>query len=135
MSDDQYNIEDKQDLRKEIREYAEKRVELFVITISEQISLMIAHSFQRFLGFLILAAGFLFVWFALGYLLGELIGSIGGGFAISALPLLIFGFIFSKRKSKRFTEKIQAVLMSKVLENFDKEEDESDGENGEANRE
>ncbi len=123
MSNDLHTTEDKQDLKDEIHEYVEKRVELIVLTISDQISMMIAHSLQRFIGFLILVFGMLFIWFAIGYSIGEIIGSIGGGFAISALPLFIFGFIFIKRKSKRLTEKIQAGLMSKVLENFDNEED------------
>lgn len=123
MSNDLHTTEDKQGLKDEIHEYVEKRVELIVLTISDQISMMIAHSLQRFIGFLILVFGMLFIWFAIGYSIGEIIGSIGGGFAISALPLFIFGYIFIKRKSKRLTEKIQAGLMSKVLENFDNEED------------
>lgn len=130
MSNHQNTTENKQGLRKDIREYIEKRVELFVITTSEQISLMIAHSFQRFLGFLILAFGIFFLWLALGFYLGELIGNFGAGFAISSLPLLILGFIIFNHKSKRLTEKIQAGLMAKVLENFNSQENESEENNG-----
>lgn len=132
MTGEQNSKEEGQGLRKDIREYAEKRVELLLITITEQVSLIIAQSFQRFLGFLILASGLLFIWFAVGFTLGEMIGSIGGGFALSALPLLMFGFIFINRKSKRMTEKIQSALISKVLDNVAKENGESSEENGSA---
>jgi hypothetical protein len=132
MSKDLNNTEEKQNLKHEIREYAEKRFELFVLTVSEQVSLMITHAFQRFLGFLILAFGLFFLWFAVAYTLGELLGNTGGGFAISSIPFLIYGFIFINNRSKRFTEKFQAGLISKVLDNFDKERNESEENNGKA---
>lgn len=133
MAEQKDDIDDQQALKQDIREYIEKRVELITLTISEQLSLVVAHSVQRFLGMLILALAFFFLWFALSFYIGELTGSYSAGFAISSVPLFLAGFIFMKRKSKRLTETIQAGLIQKVIENFDKEKAKAKpGDNGKA---
>jgi membrane protein implicated in regulation of membrane protease activity len=106
-------------LRDDIRLYIEKRIQLISIIVSEQVSLMIAHSFQRLVGILLLAGAFLFAWIALAFYLGGLVDSVSAGFAIASVPLFILGTILFNRKSKRITERIQAELIGKVLENFD----------------
>jgi hypothetical protein len=110
---------DHKKLEDEIREYIEKRIQLISINISEQISLMIAHSFQRLFGVLVLAMAVFFVWFAIGFFLSGLLDSHSAGFALASVPLFIIGFIFLNKKSKRFTERIQAELIGKVIQNFD----------------
>lgn len=108
-------------LKKDIREYIEKRIELFSLTLAEDLSLIIAHSFQRFTGVLIFAGALLFAWFAFAFLLSDLVGNMSAGFALSSVPLFILAAVFMNRKSKSVTEKIQAELIEKMLLHFDKE--------------
>lgn len=111
--------ENQKGLTSEVRLYIEKRVELFTLTLAEQISLVAAHSIQKLIGILLLSGAAFFLWFSLGFFLGELLDSFGLGFLLAALPLLLAGFIFANQKSKKLTEKIQADLIGKVMENFD----------------
>lgn len=114
----------KDNLTGEVREYIKKRVQLLTLTISEQVSHMIADSFQRMLGMFVLSFALFFLWFAVGFFLGEVIGSISAGFAIASIPLFLLGFILMNRKSKTLTEKIQTQLISKVLDDLDIDTDE-----------
>lgn len=108
----------KSSLSGEVREYIEKRIQLLTLTISEQVSHIIADSFQRMLGMFVLIFALFFLWFAVGFFVGELIGSISAGFAIASIPLFLLGFFLMNRKSKTLTEKIQAQLISKVLDDL-----------------
>jgi len=109
----------KQSLTNDIREYIEKRIQLITFEIVEQISLIIANSFQRLLGMLLLSGAFCFLLFALAIYLGNLLNTLSAGFAIVSLPLLLGGILFFNKKSIRVTEKIQAEIIGKVLENFE----------------
>lgn len=113
------NSEDLKDVVAELRLYVEKRIELISLTISEQVSLIAAQSFQQLIGILLIAAGIFFLWFGVGYLVGDLVNNTGLGFVIASLPVLLFGFIFLKQKSSNITQSIQAELISKVMENVD----------------
>lgn len=115
------NGKKKSTITAEVREYIEKRVQLLTLTIAEQVSHIIAESFQRILGMFILSFALFFLWFAVGFLLGELLGSLSAGFAIASVPLFILGFVFMKTKSKRMTEKIQSQLISKVLDDLEED--------------
>lgn len=129
MSQKENGMDELQGVREDLREYVEKRFELLALSLSEQLSLIIAHAFQRFIGVLVLALAFITLWFGVAYFLGELIGRISAGFAISSVPLLIAGFILFNQKSTRLTERIQANLIEKVIQNFDKEKS-NPGANG-----
>jgi len=109
----------KQSLKNDIHEYIEKRIQLVTFVIAEQISLIIANSFQRLLGMLMLSGAICFLFFALAIYLGNLLNSLSAGFAIVSVPLLIGGLLFFNKKSKKITEKIQAEIIGKVMENFE----------------
>lgn len=113
---DQQQEEEKESLASDIRSYIETRVQLLSLTIAEQISLVVAHSVQKLIGLILLGTALYFICFALGFYLGELLDSYSLGFGIVALPFLIAGFIFINQKSKRLTEKIQADLISKIIQ-------------------
>jgi|AntRauTorcE11897_2_1112592.scaffolds.fasta_scaffold36844_3 hypothetical protein len=109
----------KESLTDEIRAYVEKRVQLLILTISERISNIIAHSIQRLMGLVLLGFALYFIFLALGFYLGELLGNYSYGFAIVSSPFLLIGLILLKRKSKRITEKIQADLIEKMMADFE----------------
>ncbi len=116
------NVKDKKEkpgLTTEVRLYVEKRIELFSIEVAEKVSLLVAHSVQKLVGVLILAGAIFFLWFAVGFLISDLVGNHSLGFFLSSIPLFLFGFILSKHKSKKLTEKIQADIVGKVMENFE----------------
>lgn len=113
----------KSNITSDVRQYVEKRVQLLTLNITEQVSRIMAESFQKVLGMFILSFALFFLWFAVGFLLAELIGSFSAGFAIASVPLFIVGFIFLKSKSKTVTEKVQAQLMTSILEDLDFEKE------------
>lgn len=112
-------------ITKEVREYVEKRIQLLTLTIAEQVSHIIAESFQRTMGMFVLSFALFFLWFSVGFLLGELFDSLSAGFAVASVPIFILGLVLMRTKSKRLIEKIQAQLISKVLDDLD-ESDESE---------
>jgi len=126
---DRKNGKAKKKITDEVRQYVEKRLELFSLTIAEQVSRLLAESFQQILGLFVLSFALFFFWFAVGFWVGGLIGSISAGFAISSLPLFLIGYLLMNRSSKGFTEKVQAQLISKVIDDFesDKEPEKIEG--------
>lgn len=116
------HTDESQGLPADIKEYVEKRVQLFTLTLYEKISLILAHSFQQVLGVLFIGGGILFAWFALSYFVGRLVGDTGLGFLISSVPLFIAGFILFNHGFKGITERIQAELMGNIIQNLDLEE-------------
>lgn len=103
----------------EIKKYVENRIELFSITVAEQIAAAISASIQKFLGLLFLSFGAAFLWIALAFFLGELLNSQALGFFLAALPLLFAGIILYKRSSKNLENKIQRDIIKKIAVNFD----------------
>jgi len=103
----------------EIKRYVENRIELFSITVAEQIATAISASIQKFVGLLFLSFGAVFLWIALGFFLGELLNSQALGFFLAALPLLFAGIILYKRSSKNLENKIQRDIIRKIAINFD----------------
>jgi len=107
------------EISRDVRIYVEKRFELFSLTISEQISFILADSLQRVIGFLLLAGGFIFLWLALGFYLGELLQSNSIGFLLSSLPLLIAGFLFLKIQPVSVTKQIQSDILKQMMDTMD----------------
>lgn len=104
---------------KDFKTYIENRIQLMMISLTEQVSYLFAESLQKIIGIVAMAIGFLFVWFALAYYLSELLESLALGFLLAALPLLLFGYIFSKVGYKPLAKKFQRSLLHKMTENFE----------------
>ncbi|PKD44312.1 hypothetical protein [Rhodohalobacter barkolensis] len=119
MNESQQDSEQKDSFRREIRVYVEKRIQLVSVAISEQISLMIAQSFQKLAGMLLISSAILFLWLALSFFLGDLLNNTSLGFLIASGPLFIFGFIFIRSSSKKITDRIQAQLISRLMDGFE----------------
>ena len=109
----------KKGLSKELRQYIEKRIELLSLTITERVSRIVAESFQHIMGMFILSFALFFLWFAVGFFMGDLVGSLSAGFAISSLPLFIVGFLLLNGRSKKITDIVQAQLINRVFEELD----------------
>lgn len=120
MSEDEsHNRSDFSGITKEVRRYIEKRMELFALSIGEQLSLIMADSIQRVIGILLVAGGLFFAWFALGYYLGDLFEDQALGFLGAAIPLLLIGFIFMRIKPVSITRKIQSGILKEFLKTLD----------------
>lgn len=115
MSEEKPEIDYTKNLKKDLREYVEKRAELFRLSILEEISQIVAQGVQRVAGILLLAGAILFAWFAFAFLLSELLHSMSAGFALSSLPLFVIAFLFINTKSKKMTERIQASIIERTL--------------------
>lgn len=122
MKENAKDNNEKSGLTTEVRLYVEKRIELFSIEVAEKVSLLVAHSVQKLIGVLILAGAIFFLWFAFGFFISDLVGNHALGFLLSTIPLFLFGFILSKHKSKKLTEKIQADIVGKVMEKFESDD-------------
>lgn len=107
----------------DFKTYVENRIELFSLTIAEQIASVISASIQKFIGMLFLSVGAVFLWIALGFFLGELLDSQGLGFLIASLPLILLGLIFYKRSASSLNEKIHTDIAKKISINFDQKKD------------
>ncbi len=104
----------------DVRKYVENRIELFSITIAEQIATAISASIQKFVGLLFLSFGAAFLWIALGFFLGELLESQALGFFLASLPLLFVGFVLYYRSSKNLENKIQTDIIKRLAINFER---------------
>lgn len=103
---------------RDFKTYIENRIQLVMISVTEQVSYLFADSLQKIIGIAAMAIGFLFVWLALAFYLSELMESFALGFLVAALPLLLFGYIFSKVGYKPLVKKFQHRLLNKMTENF-----------------
>jgi len=106
-------------ITKEARRYIEKRLELFALSIGEQVSRIVADSIQRLIGILLVTGGLFFAWFALCYYLSDLLGNQALGFLSASIPLLLIGFIFMRIKPNSITRKIQAGILKNFMNSLD----------------
>lgn len=120
MSEEEQGMDHTKNLKKDLREYVEKRAELFRLTILEEISQIVAQGVQRVAGLLLLAGAVFFAWFAFAFLLSEWLNSMSAGFALSSLPLFIIAFLFINTKSKKMTERIQASIIERTLRSMER---------------
>lgn len=123
MSEEEPGMDHTKNLKKDLREYVEKRAELFRLTILEETSLLVAQGIQRVTGILLLAGAVFFAWFAFSFLISELLNSMSAGFALSSLPLFLLAILFMNKKSKKMTERIQAGLIDRALKSLEKKSD------------
>lgn len=119
----------------DIQAYIEKRLELFTLTASEQLSTVLADSAVKFAGILFVAFGGLIMWFALAYALADLFESTPIGFLVAGIPLFLIGVIFLKMELRSLKKKIKSGFILEVLkildETAEKKTKESNGEKSE----
>lgn len=106
-------------IAEDLRSYVEKRLELFVLTLLERVTFILADTLQRIIGILLLAGGLLFAWFALSFFLSAWLGSHALGFLVGSLPLILAGVVFVALQPVWITRKIQEGMLSQFLQSFD----------------
>ena len=95
----------------DLKQYVEKRMELFAIQLGEQLSGILAESIQKLSGVIFLLGGVILALIALALWLGELLESNSLGFLIVSLPLLLIGLLFSASRPRSVSRSIRKQLM------------------------
>ena len=106
----------------EVKRYAEKRLELIVLSIGEQYTRYIAESVQKIAGLVFLFGALVFLLFALALYLGALLNSLALGFV--SLPLLLIGFLFLNLKPQSITNMLKNEFEEELLNVFKEDESE-----------
>lgn len=109
----------------ELKLYLEKRLELILFNISEQITQMIAESIYRIIGSVLLLGGFLFLCVALAIYLGDLLGHRSLGYVIVGAPVLLIGLLVTSLRPKRMVKNTQRRFMQQMLDAFPDEQQHS----------
>lgn len=99
----------------DLKTYIEKRVELILLNIGEQISAWMAASLYRVTGALVLLIGILFLLVALAIFLGDVMDSEPLGYIAVAVPLMIIGLLFLYLKPKHMIRKMEEQFESEVI--------------------
>lgn len=99
----------------DLKMYVEKRIELILLNIGEQISSWIAASLYRLTGGLILYTGLLFLLVALAIFLGDVMDNEPMGYVLVAVPLVIIGLLFLYLRPKPLIRKMEEQLESEVI--------------------
>ena len=107
------------ELKKDISDYVELKLELLKLSTYERTGKVIAVlSYGVILLFLAFFA-ILFIFLALGFFLGDVFGSVGSGFAIVAiLYVLLIGIILLNKN--KISEKVLNVVIAALTSNEDK---------------
>lgn len=99
----------------DLKLYVEKRVELLLLNVGEQVASWFAQSIQRVSGILLVFGGVVFLLVALAIYLGELLGSQSLGYVLVSLPLLILGLVLIYVRPRSIIERIQRQFESELL--------------------
>lgn len=99
----------------DMKRYVEKRVELLMLNMGEQMGDWIAWAIQRVTGVMLLLGGFIFLLIALAIWLGELLGSPSLGYVLVSLPLLILGGVILYFQPQSLLKRIQQQFESEML--------------------
>lgn len=107
----------------EIKLYLEKRIELTLIGVWEQVSGMLAQTIHITAGFALLLVSLIFLFTALAIYLGNLVDSEALGYVLVSVPIIITGFLFLSLKPASLTEKIQNYFEQEILKALKKDDE------------
>lgn len=109
------------EMKDDLTAYAELKLELLKLTAYEKGGKIISHLSYDLLLMLLAFFATLFIFLAIGFYLGELLESMGAGFAVVAiLYIMLIGIIMKNRKSIQF--KIMNIIISALTANDDNDE-------------
>ena len=109
------------EMKDDLTAYAELKLELLKLTAYEKGGQIISHLSYDLLLMLLAFFATLFIFLAIGFYLGELLESMGAGFAVVAiLYIMLIGIIMKNRKSIQF--KIMNIIISALTANDDNDE-------------
>lgn len=113
------------EVKDDLTAYAELKLELLKLSAYEKGGKIISHLSYDLLLMLLAFFATLFIFLAIGFYLGELLQSMGAGFAVVAiLYMLLIGIIMKNRKHIQL--KIMNVIISALTANDDKEDKDKD---------
>lgn len=111
-------------ITRELKHYVETRIELTILNVSDKLTYIIGQTIQQLFGYTILALGLVFALVALAIYLGDVLDAEWAGYGIVGAPFLILGLIFVTVKPKSIAVKIQAQLLSELIDSVpDKEKE------------
>lgn len=100
----------------DLKRYAEKRIELIMLSLGQSFSKWIAISVQRSAGAILLLVGVCFLLVALAIYIESLLVVPGLGFVIVSIPLFILGILFIYLKPDRLFEELQELFENEVID-------------------
>lgn len=113
------------EVKDDLTAYAELKLELIKLSAYEKGGKIISHLSYDLLLMLLAFFATLFIFLAIGFYLGELLRSMGAGFAVVAiLYMLLIGIIMKNRKHIQL--KIMNVIISALTANDDKDDKDKD---------
>lgn len=113
------------EVKDDLTAYAELKLELLKLSAYEKGGKIISHLSYDLLLMLLAFFATLFIFLAIGFYLGELLQSMGAGFAVVAiLYMLLIGIIMKNRKHIQL--KIMNVIISALTANDDKDDKDKD---------
>lgn len=113
------------EVKDDLKVYAELKLELLKLSAYEKGGKIISHLSYDLLLMLLAFFATLFIFLAIGFYLGELLQSMGAGFAVVAiLYMLLIGIIMKNRKHIQL--KIMNVIISALTANDDKDDKDKD---------
>lgn len=103
----------------DLKLYIEKRLELLLLNIGEQISKWLAASIQKISGVILLVGGLVCLLVALAIFLGNLLGNDSLGYLIVSVPLLVLGYLLINLKPDSVLKSLQQHFESELIESID----------------
>lgn len=100
----------------EIRQVLEKRLEIMALDISEGVSVIFSRILFVIFGGISIGIASLFLLMSLSYYLGNLLDNIALGYAITAIPLLLFGLFLFYERPKSMYKKVKIWLLHQFIE-------------------
>lgn len=100
----------------EIRQVLEKRLEIMALDISEGVSVIFSRILFVIFGGISIGIASLFLLMSLSYYLGNLLDNTALGYAITAIPLLLFGLFLFYERPKRIYNKVKIWLLHQFIE-------------------
>ncbi|MTI87995.1 MAG: hypothetical protein FH748_08510 [Balneolaceae bacterium] len=106
----------------DLKQYLEKRFELFILSASDRIAFLVGRYIQKMAGYSVLFIGLVFALLALALYLGDLLESQPLGYLIVSAPMVLIGIVLVFSKPSAIASRIQQQLTAEVLEGL-KEKD------------
>ena len=100
----------------EVRKFVEKRLELFLIEVSEKGAGLLAETTARIVGGAMLGLGCFMGLLALAIYIGELLGSASLGLITVGFPLILFGWIVMSMKTKGLVRSIRDHYLTNLVD-------------------
>jgi uncharacterized membrane protein YqjE len=119
MNNDSDNLVDKlRRLPQDLRNFVEKRLELFLIETGEKMANMLARLASSLVTLLFTTLGFVFMLVSLALFIGDVIGTAAGGFAIVGVLIFVVALTTHLLAPLLIEEKVREQIGRQLLSDF-----------------